>query len=130
MNKTLLRHVFIYLALALAVSVASAQTNATCSRATYYVSNSGSDNNSGTSTGSPWKTVAKVVSFEPNLAAGDCVLFQKGGIWNEQLSISNLHGTASSPITFGNYGSGNLPVLDGGFTRPYRICDCLASVLI
>src|SRR5437667_10073603 len=119
MNKTLLRHVFIYLALALAVSVASAQTNATCSRATYYVSNSGSDNNSGTSTGSPWKTVAKLVSFEPNLAAGDCVLFQKGGIWIVQLSISQLHGTASSPITFDNHSSGYLTVLGGGSILAY-----------
>ena len=98
-------------------------TNPNCTGTTYYVSNSGSDSNSGVSTSSPWKSVAKVVSFEPSLRAGDCVLFQRGGIWSEQLSISNVHGSQTNPITFGNYGSGNRPVLDGGSTRPYGIVD-------
>jgi hypothetical protein len=127
MKEILRRHALIYLALTLVVSVARAQTNASCSGTTYYVSNSGSDTNSGTSTGSPWKTVAKVVSFEPSLAAGDCVLFQRGGVWGEQLTISNIHGTSIAPITFSNYGSGNLPVLDGGSTRLYGIVDGEAS---
>jgi len=93
----------------------------------YYVSNSGSDSNSGTSSSSPWKSVAKAVSFEPNLRAGDCVLFERGGVWSEQLNISNLQGTQSAPITFGNYGSGNLPVIDGGSTRLYGIVDAKAN---
>ena len=98
-------------------------TNPNCTGTTYYVSNSGNDGNSGVSTSSPWKTVAKVVAFEPSLRAGDCVLFQSGGVWSEQLSISNVHGSQTNPITFGNYGSGNRPVLDGGSTRPYGIVD-------
>ncbi|HEX2327524.1 MAG TPA: choice-of-anchor D domain-containing protein [Candidatus Angelobacter sp.] len=102
-------------------------TNANCSATTYYVSNSGSDNNNGTSASSPWKTVAKVVGFEPSLRQGDCVLFQRGGVWNEQLSISNVHGSQSYPITFGNYGSGNLPVIDGGSSRAYGIVGASAS---
>ena len=65
------------------------------------------------------------MGFEPNLRAGDCVLFQRGGVWNEELKISNVHGTQTSPITFGNYGSGNLPVLDGGSTRLYGIVDAV-----
>jgi Abnormal spindle-like microcephaly-assoc'd, ASPM-SPD-2-Hydin len=97
--------------------------NASCSGTTYYVSNSGNDSNSGVSTSSPWKTVAHVVASEPSLRAGDCVLFQRGGIWSEQLTISNVHGTQTNPITFGNYGTGNLPVLDGGSTRLYGIVD-------
>lgn len=103
------------------------QGGTNCSGTAYYVSNSGSDNNSGISTTSPWQTVAKVVSFEPSLRAGDCVLFQRGGTWNEELTISNVNGTQSSPITFGNYGTGNLPVLDGGSTRLYGIVDGDAS---
>ncbi|PYR98466.1 MAG: hypothetical protein DMG16_20745 [Acidobacteria bacterium] len=83
---------------------------------TYYVSNSGNDSNSGTSTSSPWKTIAKVQSFLGNLGSGDSVLFQRGGIWYEQLDISNLNGTASARITFSNYGAGNLPIIDGGGT--------------
>jgi len=102
-------------------------TNANCSGTTYYVSNSGNDSNSGVSASAPWKTVAKVIGFEPSLRQGDCVLFQRGGVWNEQLAISNVHGSQSYPITFGNYGSGNLPVLDGGSTRPYGIVAGNAS---
>jgi len=101
--------------------------NANCSGTAYYVSNSGSDNNNGISTSSPWKTVAHVVAFEPSLRAGDCVLFQRGGVWNEQLAISNVHGSQTNPITFGNYGSGSLPVLDGGSTRAYGIVGASAS---
>ena len=91
------------------------------------MSNSGSDSNNGVSTSSPWKTVAHVVAFEPSLRAGDCVLFQRGGVWNEQLAISNVHGSQTNPITFGNYGSGNLPVLDGGSSRPYGIVGASSS---
>lgn len=96
-------------------------TNASCSGTTYFVSNSGSDNNSGISAASPWQSVAKAVSFEPSLRPGDCVLFQRGGVWFEELTVSNVHGTQSNPITFGNYGTGNLPVLDGGSTRLYGV---------
>jgi hypothetical protein len=105
----------------------SGTTTPSCSGATYYVSTSGNDSNSGTSATSPWKTVARVVAYEPSLRQGDCVLFQRGGVWYEQLKISNVHGTQSSPITFGNYGTGNLPVLDGGSTRPYGIVGASSS---
>jgi hypothetical protein len=102
-------------------------TGASCSGTKYYVSTSGSDSNSGVSATSPWTTVAKVVAFEPSLRQGDCVLFQRGGVWNEELKISNVHGSQSYPITLGNYGTGNLPVLDGGSTRPYGIVGASAS---
>ena len=48
---------------------------------TYYVSPSGNDNNSGTSTGAPWKTLAKVNNT--NFSPGDKILFQRGGEWRE-----------------------------------------------
>src|SRR5262249_3050549 len=92
-------------------------TSVTLSGATYYVSNSGSDSNSGTSQSSPWKTIARVQSFLGNLRPGDRVLFERGGIWYEQLNVNNVNGAAGLPITFGNYGSGNLPVIDGGGTK-------------
>jgi hypothetical protein len=43
------------------------------------------------------------------------------------LKISNVHGTQSYPITFGNYGTGNPPVLDGGSTRPNGIVGASGS---
>jgi hypothetical protein len=77
----------------------------------YYVSNSGNDANNGTSTGSPWKTIAHVnaQSFNP----GDSILFQAGSTWREQLNII-WNGSASSPIIVGSYGSGAKPIISGG----------------
>ena len=73
---------------------------------TYFVDNcvvTGNDSNSGTSSTTPWLTVAKVnsISFNP----GDTVLFEGGCTWREQL-IPKTSGALGSPITFGSYGSG------------------------
>src|SRR5947209_7096517 len=78
---------------------------------TYYVSTSGSDSNSGTSTGSPWRSLAKVngTTFAP----GDRILFQAGGAWTGQLWPKGS-GASGSPITIGDYGSGALPSFAGG----------------
>lgn len=72
---------------------------------TYYVSPTGSDNAEGTATTSPWKTIAQV-NFA-NLAAGDQILFQRGGVWREMLrpNTSNLY--------FGAYGTGARPLISG-----------------
>jgi len=99
------------------IVVNAATSGITISGTAYYVSNSGSDSNSGTSQSSPWKTIAKVQSFLGNLRPGDGVLFQRGGIWYEELDLNNVNGTASARITFGNYGTGNLPIIDGGGTK-------------
>src|SRR5436309_1854671 len=74
---------------------------------TYYVSNSGNNSNPGTQT-SPWQTMANVQNLinTGGLHAGDSVLFERGGRWDEELDLYNLNGSAGSPITFGNYGSG------------------------
>jgi hypothetical protein len=84
---------------------------------TYYVSNSGDDGNSGVSPDTPWRTMSRVQDAISSLRAGDSVLFQRGGIWFEELDISSVNGSPGSPITFGNYGSGNLPIVDGGGVR-------------
>jgi len=84
---------------------------------TYYVSNFGNDSNSGTSPDSPWKTISKVQSFLGNLRGGDSVLFQRAGIWYEELDLNNVNGSSGARITFGNYGSGGLPIIDGGGSK-------------
>lgn len=79
--------------------------------ATYYVNAvSGNDSNAGTSESASWKTISKLNSrsFSP----GDCVLFKRGCTWREQLTIRSA-GAAGRPITFGAYGAGNLPDIDG-----------------
>jgi len=74
---------------------------------TYYISPTGNDSNTGTSTGAPWKTISKVNSTT-TFKAGDKILFERGGTWREMLTVS-ASGSASSYITFGNYGSTSSP---------------------
>ncbi len=73
---------------------------------TYYVDNCvvvGSDSNNGTSTSTPWLTIAHVnaQSFNP----GDSVLFQTTCTWAEELAIHSS-GTSGNLINFGSYGTG------------------------
>ena len=85
---------------------------------TYYVDNGlGSDSNNGTSPSAPWKTIAHVQSLLSSFLPGDQVLFARGDVWSEELDLSGIHGSSGSPITFSNYGSGAIPVIDGGSTR-------------
>jgi autotransporter-associated beta strand protein len=77
---------------------------------TYYVSPTGNDNNTGTSSSSPWQSVTKIdaTTFQP----GDQILFQAGGNWYGSLNATSS-GTAASPITYGSYGSGADPTFWG-----------------
>ena len=99
-----------------AESIAVVAASSSCSGTCYYVSPTGSDANSGTSTSSPWQTIAKVQSFQGSLKPGSSVLFESGGVWSEELDITDMNGSSGSPITIGSYGSGALPVIDGGQT--------------
>ncbi|MES2225585.1 MAG: Ig-like domain-containing protein [Patescibacteria group bacterium] len=96
--------------------------------ATYYVDSvSGSDSNAGTSTGTPWQTVAKVNSstFSP----GDSVLFMAGDLWRERLSFPSS-GTSGNPITIGKYGTGTNPIFSGADVLPnanFTVYDASSS---
>lgn len=99
--------------------------------ATYYVSNSGSDSNAGTSTGAPWATVGKVNTFlAGSPQPGDSVLFQRGGVWRDDYvkCLNNAtssagwttlthppacSGSVAASITIGAYGAGANPIIDG-----------------
>ncbi len=77
---------------------------------TYYVDATiGSDSNPG-SQAAPWKTIAKVNSA--NLTPGQSVGFARGSSWREALIVPSS-GSAGSPITFGAYGTGATPVING-----------------
>jgi parallel beta-helix repeat protein len=83
--------------------------------ATYYVDNVyGNNANNGLSTSSAWKTISKVNGI--NFSPGDQILFKRGGIWYETLTVKTS-GTSSSPIVYGAYGSGNNPIIDGSYSR-------------
>jgi hypothetical protein len=78
---------------------------------TFYVdATNGKDINDGLSPSSPWKTIAKVNASKFN--PGDQILFKRGETWREQLTVPSS-GSSGNPITFGAYGSGALPVING-----------------
>lgn len=74
----------------------------------YYVSNTGSDDNNGVSAGTAWQTLAKVnaQTFYP----GDTIYLQRGGVWREQL-IPLSSGSSGNPINFDAYGTGSAPLI-------------------
>jgi len=78
---------------------------------TYYVANSGSDSNNGTSSSTPWKTLSKVSSYT-GFVAGDQILFNRGDIFYGMLIMRNS-GSTGNPIVYGTYGSGASPVISG-----------------
>ena len=76
----------------------------------YYVKNNGNDNADGLSDATAWKTIAKVnASF---LKPGDNIYFKRGDMWREQLYVP-ASGTPGLKITFGAYGNGAKPVING-----------------
>ncbi len=76
----------------------------------YYISSSGNDSNSGTSSDKPWKTLSKVNNF--SFKPGDQILFKKGDAWTGTITVTTS-GTSSSPIVFGAYGTGQKPKIYG-----------------
>jgi len=78
---------------------------------TYYVDSiSGRDGKSGISVEDAWQTVSRVNGHA--FAPGDRILFRRGGEWRETLEVTR-GGTASEPLVFGAYGSGERPIING-----------------
>lgn len=75
----------------------------------YFSSSTGNDANSGSQT-SPFKTITKLNGL--TLVAGDKIYFKKGDTFIGQITVG-YSGTATSPIVFDSYGTGNLPILSG-----------------
>ena len=94
--------------IAVVLSALSFTANAT----TYYFSANGNDANNGTSTSTPWKTVAKFNSVFASKSAGDNFLFNRGDVFYGRLNITRS-GASGSPITMGAYGTGAMPVITG-----------------
>ena len=78
----------------------------------YFVRNDGNDSNTGQGegTGEAWKTVAKITTG--SFSADDNIYFNKDDEWREKLTIPDS-GTSGHPITFGSYGSGADPIING-----------------
>ncbi len=100
------------IALGVGASVVAVAAPAAAANVVYYVdATGGSDAAAGTSTTTPWKTLAKVnaTTFGP----GDSILFKAGQTWAGQLHPLGS-GASGSPITIGAYGSGAKPLINGG----------------
>jgi len=88
---------------------------------TYYVdATNGDDGAAGTSEGTAWKTITKVNAAA--LVAGDSVLFKRGETWTGTRLLLTWSGALGNPITFGAYGSGAKPIIDGNDT-----VNCIAG---
>lgn len=89
------------------------------SATTYYVDcEAGQDQNSGTTTGQAWKTIAKANNAA--LQPGDNLLLKRGCAWNGPLRAS-WNGTAEQPITIGAYSTGERPRIQDSFSGNVQI---------
>ncbi len=76
----------------------------------YYFSNTGNDNNTGTSEASPFRTLTKASTLF--LSPGDRLLFKRGEVFRGELLMFSS-GTALNPITISSYGLGADAVISG-----------------
>jgi hypothetical protein len=82
------------------------------SRRSYYVDSvRGDDGNSGTSPERPWRSLEKANSAP--LSAGDRLLLRRRGRWTGKLTI-DARGSRGARVVVDAYGTGPLPVLEGG----------------
>jgi len=78
---------------------------------TYYVDfTTGLDSDTGLTEALAWKTIAKVNAT--TFYGGDNIDFKRGETWRERLLVPSS-GSAGLPITFGAYGTGEKPIING-----------------
>lgn len=73
---------------------------------TYYVSYNGSDNNDGLTLETAWRSPGRVTESVESMAAGDVVLFERGGVYRGTMILA-------SGVTYGAYGTGSKPCIYG-----------------
>ena len=113
--KTLSRFVLMIMALIGLSNTASFATN-------YYVDPSSPSTTANGSLAYPWKTIAQVNSGTTLLNPGDSVFFKRGQSYSGRLTISRS-GSASAPIVYSNYGTGNLPEFNNAITDIINITN-------
>jgi parallel beta-helix repeat protein len=83
----------------------------------YYVDDvNGNDANAGTSEAAAWRSLDKASAI--TLSPGERLLFKRGGVWTGTLKIEE-GGSGGLPVVIASYGSGPLPIMQGGR-------DCIA----
>ena len=83
---------------------------------TYYFStSSGNDSRSATeaqNASTPWQSINKLNAIFGSLLPGDIVLFKRDEVFDGSITVVKS-GSSAQPITFGAYGSGAKPVING-----------------
>ncbi len=105
-NVSMMRNASVVPAALFVLILLFAQTLAGQVGATYYVSTTGSDNNTGTFS-SPWLTI----QYAADKATAGATVYVMGGVYNQSVNFPNS-GTAGKPITFESY-PGQTAVIDG-----------------
>ena len=88
----------------------------------YYVDASSTATTANGTLAFPWKTIAQVNSGTTLLNPGDSVLFKRGQSFSGRLTISRS-GSATAPIVYSNYGTGNLPEFNNAITDIINITN-------
>ena len=95
------------------LSLCSSSLNA----ATYFVSSTGNDSNSGLSLATAWQTITKVNAI--NFAGGDTILFEAGKTFSGKIYLDSADlGNATNAITVSSFGAGRATIsggTNGGF---------------
>jgi hypothetical protein len=88
---------------------------------TYYIdSQSGNDNNTGTTPEQAWKSLEKtnLIDFTP----GTKIMLKRGSLFqNSKIVLEERSGTINNPIVIGSYGSDELPIIDMNNTPEFAI---------
>ncbi len=90
----------------LTISLWVVKANAT----NYYLSNTGNDTNSGTSSAAPWQTITRLNLT--NYLPGDTIFFKCGDTFRGDIRV-NRGGNALSNLVFTSWGTGNKPIISG-----------------
>gem|GEM_PF-6638787 len=76
----------------------------------FYVSDSeGDDSNDGISESTPWKTLGQIFRADSLFKPGAVIHLKRGDVWYGQHLGLRVNGEEGNPITYTDYGTGNLP---------------------
>jgi hypothetical protein len=112
--KDNLRHSVMILTALLVVlmSLFAAPSNVRAINTIYYVNcATGSDSNNGLSPSTAWRTTTR--ANQQTYTAGDQILFARGTVCSGAAFKPVGNGAVGNPVIVADYGTGNLPVIDG-----------------
>ncbi len=90
--------------------------------ADYYVSATGNDGASGTTPGTAWQSISRVIALD--IEPGDRILFEGGSTFSGTLNLDETDtGTPGSPVNITSYGTGRATI-DGGTANGINVTDC------